>query len=238
VALPVPPEAKLGVVTGLRSEARLLRGLDIPCISIGGRAEGAADKISRFISSGVSGLVSFGIAGALHPDLRAGDVVIGTAIVGPAGDLRRADDHWLNEVAPASVYGERDWRVAAIEDGQSAGALLGLDTLLSSPAEKKAAFARTGALAVDMESHHVARAAAAHGLPFIAIRAISDQASEVLPAVFASFVTPEGATKMSAVFAALISGRVKLRDLLAAGRSSRKAHQALFGCRGAVARLR
>ena len=228
----------LGVVTGLKSEARILRGLDIPCISIGGRAEGAGDKISRLISQGVTGLVSFGIAGALHPDLRAGDALIGTAVIDPGGEVRRADDHWLNEIAPGSVFGVRGWRIAALEDGQSAGALLGLDTLLSSPAEKAAAFARTGALAVDMESHHVARAATAHGLPFIAIRAISDRADEVLPAAFAGFVTPEGGTKMSAVLAALISGRVSLRELLAAGRSSRLAHRALLGCRGAVAGLR
>ncbi len=118
------------------------------------------------------------------------------------------------------------------------GAILGLDNLLSSPQDKAAAFARTGALAIDMESHHVARAAAAHGLPFIAIRAISDRADEALPSCFADFVDAEGATKMSAVLAALISGRVSLRDLLAAGRSSRLAHQALFRCRGAVAGLR
>ena len=89
-----------------------------------------------------------------------------------------------------------------------------------------------------MESHHVARAAAAHGLPFIAIRAISDRADQALPACFAGFVDAQGGTKMSAVLAALISGRVSLRELLAAGSSSRLAHRTLFGCRGAVAGLR
>jgi N6-L-threonylcarbamoyladenine synthase len=39
---------------------------------------------------------------------------------------------------------------------------------VSSPRDKEAAFARSEAWAIDMESHHVARAAAAHGLPFIA----------------------------------------------------------------------
>ncbi len=118
------------------------------------------------------------------------------------------------------------------------GAILGLDQLLSSPQEKAAAFARTGALAIDMESHHVARAAAAHGLPFIAVRAISDQANETLPACLADFVDAEGRTKMSAVLAALIFGRVKLGELIATGRASRRAHQALFRCRGALAGLR
>jgi hypothetical protein len=110
--------------------------------------------------------------------------------------------------------------------------------MLSSPNDKADAFARFGALAIDMESHHVARAAAERGLPFIAVRAISDQAHEALPAVMASFVDTEGRTKMSAVLAALILGRIGLGELMQAGRASRRAHQALLGCRRAVAGLR
>jgi adenosylhomocysteine nucleosidase len=119
----------------------------------------------------------------------------------------------------------------------TSGAILGLDNMLSTPSEKADAFARSGALAIDMESHHVARAAAERGLPFVAVRAISDQAREVLPAIMATFVDAEGQTKMSAVFAALIFGRVKIGELLQAGRASKRAHQALLRCRGALAGL-
>ncbi|HNB27349.1 MAG TPA: hypothetical protein PLR41_10350 [Alphaproteobacteria bacterium] len=246
----------LGVVTGLRSEARLLRGLDVACISVGGRAEGAPEKIEALIRRGVTGLVSFGIAGALHPDLRAGDDVIGTAVMDESGATWRAADAWVSavtSVAPRDLPGPEAWYQARpprpeervnrgplsyLWESQAAGSFLGLDRILASPQDKAAAFARTGALAIDMESHHVARAAAAHGLPFIAIRAISDRADEALPACFADFVDAEGGTKMSAVLAALISGRISLRELLAAGRSSRLAHQTLLRCRGAVAGLR
>ena len=124
-----------------------------------------------------------------------------------------------------------------IKEGVRVGAILGLDRMLSSPREKAGAFARTGALIIDMESHHVARAAAERGLPFIAVRAVSDEAHEALPAVLASFVDAEGRTKMSAVLAALIFRRVKLGELLQAGRGSRRAHQALLRCRGALAGL-
>jgi len=68
-------------------------------------------------------------------------------------------------------------------------------------------------------------------------RAISDQADEVLPAIMATFVDAEGQTKMSAVLAALILGRVRLGALLRAGGASRRAHQALLRCRGALAGL-
>ena len=121
--------------------------------------------------------------------------------------------------------------------GVRVGAILGLDRMLSSPQEKADGFARRGALAIDMESHHVARAAGERNLPFIAVRAISDQADEVLPAIMATFVDAEGQTKMSAVLAALIFGRVRLGALLRAGGASRRAHQALLRCRGALAGL-
>ena len=69
--------------------------------------------------------------------------------------------------------------------GVKVGAILGLDRMLSSPQDKADGFARRGALAVDMESHHVARAAGERDLPFIAVRAVSDQADEILPAIMA-----------------------------------------------------
>ncbi len=254
----------LGIVTGLKSEARVLRGLDLRCISIGGKAADAAAKIERLIAGGATGLVSFGIAGALHPVLRCGDVIVGAQVVDANGQSWPAKATWVSSLGgdipqsslPGLTRQSKSASAPAIhelgspglaaarrpgddeDEGGEGDAILGLDRLLSSPQEKSAAFARSGALAVDMESHHVARAATAHGLPFIAIRAISDRADEALPACFGDFVDGDGATRMSAVFAALISGRVGLRELIAAGRASRRAHQALFGCRGAVAGLR
>jgi len=286
----------LGVVTGLKSEAQLLRGLDVMCISTGGRAHVARAKIDRLVSRGMRGLISFGIAGALSPDLKSGDLVIADKVMSetsetwPAhqpwidallwsaahpGNDRRQDDvphhaaarrseghssvapTWSSEredalipphfpsVTPALGRGPSErqaraapWIPAQGRDDVMVGVILGLDQVLSSPQDKAGAFARTGALAIDMESHHVAKAAAERGLPFITVRAISDQAHESLPAVFASFVDMEGRTKMSAVLAALILGRVSIGELLQAGRASQRAHQALLRCRGAVAGLR
>ena len=118
------------------------------------------------------------------------------------------------------------------------GLILGHDTILGTVEQKIAAHRASGALTVDMESHHVARAAAEQGLPFLAIRAVADTAGDVLPAVFGTFVDEFGQTKMSAVLRALISGRITLSGLLAAGRASKRAHQSLFRCRRAIAGLR
>ncbi|HKP23455.1 MAG TPA: hypothetical protein VJV39_06290 [Dongiaceae bacterium] len=273
----------LGVVTGLKSEAKLLKSLGLTCVSTGGQAREARRKIDRLIAEGATGLISFGIAGALSPDLKTGDLIVADVVANDIGEAwqthqpwrdallpaiepprngrrandvphhaaaRRAEGHaatpplWssdgdLPENAPASARAASVTSAVRPGPAQNAegsgvkvGAILGLDRLLSSPQEKADAYARRGALAIDMESHHVARAAGERNLPFIAVRAISDQADEVLPAIMATFVDAEGQTKMSAVLAALILGRVRLGALLHAGSASRRAHQALLRCRG------
>jgi len=276
----------LGVVTGLKSEAKLLKGL--ACVSTGGQAREARRKIDRLIAEGAIGLVSFGIAGALSPDLKAGDLVIADLVANDIGEVwqthrpwvdalmssiepirnglrpdgvphhaasRRSEGHvgtaplWSTEGdrpegvpapprAPSVTSAVRPGPAQAEGESVKVGAILGLDRMLSSPQEKAGALGRSGALAIDMESHHVARAAAERGLPFVAVRAVSDRAHEVLPAIMASFVDGEGQTKISAVLAALIFRRVKLGELLQAGRASKRAHQALLRCRGALAGLR
>jgi adenosylhomocysteine nucleosidase len=280
----------LGVVTGLKSEAKLLKGLKFACVSTGGQAREARRKIDRLIAEGATGLISFGIAGALSPDLRTGDLIVSDMVANDIGEVwqthqpwldallaaieparngrrpddvphhaaaRRAEGHaraaplWSSdgdvpESAPASA------RVPSVtsavrpgpgqgekgeERGVKIGAILGLDHMLSSPQGKAEAYARRGALAIDMESHHVARAAGERNLPFIAVRAISDQADEVLPAIMATFVDAEGQTKVSAVLAALLADRITVGELLTAGRDSRRALKNLARVTLAMAKL-
>ncbi len=61
------------------------------------------------------------------------------------------------------------------------GKLLTNEFAIEDVAAKAAAFRETGAVAVDMESLGVARIAAAHSLPFIAVRVIVDTAGDMLP---------------------------------------------------------
>ena len=283
----------LGVVTGLKSEAKLLKSLGLACVCTGGQAREARRKIDRLIAGGATGLISFGIAGALSPELKTGDLIVADMVANDIGEVwqthqvwldallpaiepirngrrsddvphhaaaRRAEGHagtpplWSSdgdppENAPASARAPsvtsavRPGPAQAAQGGNGegrgvrVGAILGLDRMLSSPQEKSDAYARRGALAIDMESHHVARAAGERNLPFIAVRAISDRADEVLPAIMATFVDADGQTKMSAVLAALIFGRVGVGALLRVGGASRRAHQALLRCRGALAGL-
>ena len=79
------------------------------------------------------------------------------------------------------------------------GTLLTSAEAIEDVAAKAAAFAETGAVAVDMESAGVAQIAASKRLPFVAVRAIVDTAGDTLP---------------RAVMAAGTEGRVRLARLL------------------------
>lgn len=77
--------------------------------------------------------------------------------------------------------------VSNLEDGK----LFCSDRVLSTYAEKIAAFQRSKALVVDMESEGVAYAAKAGGINFVAVKAVSDELKDDIPKV-----TPLSLTKL------------------------------------------
>lgn len=100
---------------------------------------------------------SVGFAGALDPTLQAGDVVV-----------------------PRQVVDAADGSVA--ETGEGRGILLTTATVAGAAQKSKLAAAYK-AQAVDMEAASAARGAQARGIPFSAVKAISDDAGFELPAM-------------------------------------------------------
>ncbi len=62
--------------------------------------------------------------------------------------------------------------------------------------DKSALYASSGARAVDMESHSVALAAEAAGVPFLVARAVADPAEHGLPRAALKAVGPDGRIKI------------------------------------------
>lgn len=117
----------------------------------------AAEAVIRKYSPEI--LVSAGVAGALVPELHVGDTVF-PAIVIDASDGSRHE--------------------SAIRDAALGKTPLARTILISSPnvagSEQKKRLAKSyGAHVVDMEGASVARAAQIHNLPFLAVKAISDE---------------------------------------------------------------
>jgi len=206
----------LGIVCGMASEVRALgRWADDPRIGIGisgarpGRAEAEA---RRLVAGGCRALVSWGVAGGLDPALAPGDLVIPGEVVTEDGG------RW--PVAP-------DLRAAAAAGMTGTGAILGLERMVPSAAQKAALFARTGAVAVDMESHRVALVAAAAGLPVLVARAVGDPAGRALPALAGRALGEDGRPRIGPVIAALLRRPGELGALLRVRRDTAAALAAL-----------
>jgi adenosylhomocysteine nucleosidase len=151
---------------GMAFEAKIAAGPGVMVFSRDARRE-LAMAAKNAARHGCRGIISFGVAGGLVADLRPGDWVVASSIV--ESDATRATDAvWSSRL--------RD----AIE-GCRYSPIVGSDTPIADPAIKQSLHRMTGAAAVDMESHVVARVAAAHGLSFAALRVIVDPASRVIP---------------------------------------------------------
>jgi adenosylhomocysteine nucleosidase len=107
-----------------------------------------------------------GFSGALDPSLRAGDLVLATAVRNEQGEVAAADAA-LRSAAAAAL---------SVKQGE----ILSTSSVAAT-AEEKRALAASGALAVDMESWSVARAAQEAGIPWLALRAIVDPLSASMP---------------------------------------------------------
>jgi len=195
----------LGVVAALSVEARtwgearrrpdglsaLADGTLVALSGIGPAAAAAAAQ--ALVDAGASSLISFGLAGGLDPHLRAGSIVLPSAVISPDGARFPTSAEWRARLV-AVLAGAR-----AAEGPLIAGALLSNSQAIDTLEAKAAAFMATGAVAVDMESLAVAQVAAGHSLPFIAVRVIVDTAADVLP---------------RAVLAASAGGHVRIGRLL------------------------
>ena len=171
-----------GVVAALAAEARALGSAarsggrsvlaDGTLLAVSGIGCAAAGRAARdLIEAGATALVSWGMAGALDPQLAAGTVCLPHEVIASDGTSFGTARHWRERLAAL---------VAAVRP-VAGGKLLTSVHAIDSVAAKEVAYGTTGAAAVDMESAAVAEAAAAHGLPFIAVRVIVDTAGDALP---------------------------------------------------------
>lgn len=216
---------RIGIITGLAFEAALASkvskqmnwGTDAPevrCVGMGGAGAAAAAK--ELAGLGVRGLVSFGVAGGLDPALKAGTLVVPERVTNPAGGIWTAEPDWR-----AGVLRRIKGRLVTAE-----GLLLAGAGVLGTAAAKQAARRKTGAVATDMESAQVARAAQAEGLQFLAVRAVADEAGMVLPPA-ASAMGEGGTLRPGALIGSLIRQPAQIPNLIDLGLKTRAANRTL-----------
>ena len=140
---------------------------------ISGVGSGAAQLAAELLAKkGARSLLSWGCAGGLHAGLSPGNLIIPKKVLSVDRASFPVDSAWHHRLC-TRLGGYFDFHT---------GPMIQTPTALSAPADKIAAYKRTGAIAVDMESGAVAEVAKQKALPFLAIRAIVDPVSMTVPA--------------------------------------------------------
>jgi hypothetical protein len=111
--------------------------------------------------------------------------------------------------------------------GSVHGMLLGVSAPVADPEQKRALHLKTGAIAVDMESHVVADVAAEHGLPMAAIRVVTDPAVRAVPAAALTAMRPNGTIDLVAMARSLLRKPRELSALLRTALDAQAARAAL-----------
>jgi adenosylhomocysteine nucleosidase len=157
-----------------------------------GKVNGALAATILLDRFGCKGLTFSGVAGGLDPALAVGDLVIATAVIQHdygamvngelevyragalpfpefRGDLALQADAGLIAGVRAALAQEKRVNFGTILTG---------DSYLGCGMTRERLFSRFAARAIDMESGAVAQVAAAFGVPWLVIRALSDLAGE------------------------------------------------------------
>jgi hopanoid-associated phosphorylase len=206
-------------IVGLKREAAIVAGSQITPV-IAGNSGILRQRIQGALDPNVRGIISIGIAGALSPDLEAGETVIAERIV-TANEAFETDAKWTGRLAGAI----RDARI---------GAILGRSNIAGSTDVKAALFESFGADAVDMESHIAALLARESNLPFAALRVISDRADQSLPPAALAAMKPNGGIALGRVLKSIALNPTQIPALMRTSRESEKAFRTLVRCRDAL----
>lgn len=151
-------------------------------------AQGLADK-------GATALATFGVAGALKAGLRSGTLFCPERVLDDNDHDYTPDPAWRTRLLQRLAA----TRLAVLDTGSLVSVTLPLLTTTA----KIAAYERYAAAGADMESAAVAAVARDRNLPFMALRAISDEVDDTIPAALHDSVDAWGRPRPLTLIATL-----------------------------------
>ncbi|HEY1707550.1 MAG TPA: hypothetical protein VGG10_04755 [Rhizomicrobium sp.] len=199
----------------MKREARIVSGAGIR-VAIGGDGSQLVQRIEAALTSNIQGVISIGIAGALAPQLKIGDCIVASGVLGN-GMQFSCDARWQSELQ------------RLLPDARE-GVIAGVRGPATTVQGKKALWMASNAEAVDMESDLAAEVATRHALPFTALRVISDTAADALPPATTSALDVDGGVNLFAVLASVLKQPSQIPALIRTGRNANAAFAALLRC--------
>jgi hypothetical protein len=211
---------KVLVVSGMPQESQIaLTGPNVISVLSGGNLQTLMKNLAAIDPKTVKAVVSFGIAGGLNPVLNFGDTVVSTEVINDDGVVYPTDRKLSAKVFKALTKNfVRVFR----------GPMYGTVTTRYTAASKAALYQQSGAMSVDDESEGAAAYAAAHHLPLVVLRTISDPQSFSLPPLAKDAITTAGTFDFAAALASLESDPGQIPALIETGIGAVEAFGNLF----------
>jgi len=181
-------------------------------LTIGGAGGENSFRAAQSLARGapLSGLVTIGFAGGLAPRMKPGEVVLGDQVLDATTGERFPCD---TSLLPVGFHRR--------------GVLLSVSAVVATSVQKRSLGEKWGAVAVDMESAGVARAAAQAHLPFGAVKSITDTAEQSLSIDFARCRSEDKGFNLGAIVWQGLASRRGIADLIRLAWNARQAAGAL-----------
>jgi adenosylhomocysteine nucleosidase len=211
----LPSSANVLIVCGLKREVAILAGPGRTTFC--GDASTLRARLAEAASLKPSLVVSWGLCGGLDPQLRAGDLILGSEIVSNDGAVR------TDEAVTASLAQRLVSAGARVAVGRFAASNAPVLTAAAKSDLRRA----TGAAAVDMESLIAGQYAREQRIPFAIVRAVSDPAERDLPPLVLKAVDTDGGIDPLAIIGELIRSPWQIAGLRGLAADSGAAFQAL-----------
>ncbi len=223
------------VVVGMEDERAIAAGEEVDVVVGAANADLLRRRLDSVDVAATSAVYSFGVAGGLDPALAPGDLLLAAAVIEQAGDggggsatLRQSDSLLLATV--------RD-RAAGVESVVLRTArFLGTSTeARDNDLDELARLHEVhGVAVVDNESHIAAGFAAEHGLPFVAVRVVSDSVYKALPPAALLPLDEDGSPDGLALLKSMLLEPSQIPALVRTARDYMAALEALRAFREAV----
>ncbi|MDR5857135.1 phosphorylase [Caballeronia sp. LZ062] len=210
-------------------EAKIVRGRGVDVV-FAARSDWLERALSDAVARGCSGIISFGTAGGLAPDLEPGTLIVAESVSGPFGTLP-TDEAWSARIVDALAG-------TPLARNLRCGPMAAVAAPVTSESDKRSLHSSTGALAVDMESHIAGAIATARGLPFAVCRAVVDPAWRTLPRAATAGLRDDGTTAIGPILRELARQPSQIGALLQLAGDARAARSTLVRARRALEKAR
>ncbi len=225
----------LGIIVALPNEASVLTNQTakqhipltlsnkVTLIVCGMGSSNAQQAAQLLIKQGVTNLLSFGTAGGLDSNCKAGDIIVANSCIDNNGKIIPVDTNWQQR-----IFNRLD-KLDTVNVLNAA--ICESSFVVKNSLDKKTLHKKTNAAAVDMESAAIAQIANENHIPFISLRVIVDSADMTIPYVVMNNMDENGNIAIIKLLFGLLKKPGDIISLIQLADNFNKARKIMLECK-------